>query len=203
MKIAIIGGSGRAGREISAELARRGHQVTAISRHPENAVQDAGVTAVAGDVKDAAALSALLAGHDVVVSAVMFADTDPAALVGAVRASGVARYLVVGGAGSLEVAPGQRLVDQPFFHAEWKPEALGGAAFLEALRAEPDLDWTFLSPSALFVPGERTGVFRLGDDQLLTAADGKSSISFEDYAVALVDELETPQRRRRRFTVGY
>ena len=86
MKIAIIGGSGRAGREISAELARRGHQVTAISRHPENAVQDAGVTAVAGDVKDAAALSALLAGHDVVVSAVMFADTDPAALVGAVRA---------------------------------------------------------------------------------------------------------------------
>ena len=110
---------------------------------------------------------------------------------------------MVGGAGSLEVAPGQRLVDQPFFHAEWKPEALGGAAFLEALRAEPDLDWTFLSPSALFVPGERTGVFRLGDDQLLTAADGKSSISFEDYAVALVDELETPQRRRRRFTVGY
>ena len=152
---------------------------------------------------DRAALARALEGVDAAVSAVKFLQSDPAVLIGAVKDAGVPRYLVVGGAGSLEVAPGQRLVDQPFFHAEWKPEALGGAAFLEALRAEPDLDWTFLSPSALFVPGERTGVFRLGDDQLLTAADGKSSISFEDYAVALVDELETPQRRRRRFTVGY
>ncbi|WIA55608.1 NAD(P)-dependent oxidoreductase [Sphingobium sp. WTD-1] len=203
MKIAIIGGSGRAGREISAELARRGHQVTAISRHPENAVQDAGITAVAGDVNDAAALSGLLAGHDAVVSAVMFADTDPASLVGAVRASGVARYLVVGGAGSLEVAPGVKLIDTPEFPEAYKAEAGRGGDFLAYLRGVADLDWTFLSPSALFFVGDRKGDFRLGTDQLLVDGEGNSSISYADYAIALADEIETPKHSRQRFTVGY
>ncbi len=203
MKIAIVGGTGRAGREISAELARRGHQVTAISRHPDQAVQDPAITAVAGDVRDAAALSAHLIGHDAVVSAVMFMDTDAASLVGAVRAAGVARYLVVGGAGSLEVAPGLALIDTPEFPAEYKAEAGRGAAFLSYLRGVQDIDWTFLSPSALFFVGPRTGSFRLGGDQLLVDGDGASSISYADYAIALADEIEQPRHSRARFTVGY
>jgi uncharacterized protein len=110
---------------------------------------------------------------------------------------------VVGGAGSLEVAPGRALVDTPTFPATARPEASKGRDFLNLLRGERDLDWTMLSPSALFAPGARTGKFRLGGDQLLTAADGKSSVSMEDYAIALLDEVEKPQHRRRRFTVGY
>lgn len=203
MKVAIIGGSGRAGREISAELARRGHQVTAISRHPENAVDADGVTAVAGDVNHADALADTIRGHDVVVSAVMFADTDPAALVGVVRASGVPRYLVVGGAGSLEVAPGVALIDTPEFPAEYKAEASRGADFLAYLRGVDDIDWTFLSPSAYFFVGDRKGSFRLGKDALLVDADGNSSISYADYAIALADEIEKPAHSRQRFTVGY
>ncbi|SEJ13596.1 hypothetical protein SAMN05518849_103100 [Sphingobium sp. AP50] len=203
MKVAIVGGSGRAGREISAELARRGHQVTAISRHPENAVEAEGVTAVAGDVNDGAALAETLRGHDAVVSAVMFSDTDPVSLVGVVRASGVPRYLVVGGAGSLEVAPGVPLITTPEFPEAYKAEAGKGADFLTYLRGVDDIDWTFLSPSAYFFVGDRKGSFRLGKDALLVDADGNSSISYADYAIALVDEIETPQHSKARFTVGY
>jgi putative NADH-flavin reductase len=114
----------------------------------------------------------------------------------------VKRYLVVGGAGSLEVAPGLRLVDTPEFPAEYKQEATKGGEFLGLLRQDQDLDWTFLSPAAVFGPGERTGRFRLGTDQLLVNETG-SSISYEDYAVALVDELENPKHSRARFTAGY
>ena len=203
MKVAIIGGTGRAGTEISAELARRGHQVTAISRHPENAVDADGINAVAGDVQHADALAETIGGHDVVVSAVMFADTDPAALVGVVRASGVPRYLVVGGAGSLEVAPGVPLITTPEFPEAYKVEAGRGADFLTYLRGVADLDWTFLSPSALFFVGDRKGSFRLGTDALLVDADGNSSISYADYATAMADEIENPQHNRTRFTVGY
>ncbi|MEC3911725.1 NAD(P)-dependent oxidoreductase [Sphingobium sp. CR2-8] len=203
MKVAIIGGTGRAGTEISAELVRRGHQVTAISRHPENAIDADGVTAVAGDVKDPAALEQVIRGHDVVVSAVMFSDTDPAALVGVVRASGVPRYLVVGGAGSLEVAPGVALFTTPDFPEAYKAEAAKGADFLTYLRGVEDIDWTFLSPSAYFFVGDRKGSFRLGKDALLVDADGNSSISYADYAIALVDEIENPQHSHARFTVGY
>jgi hypothetical protein len=156
-----------------------------------------------GDVMDQAELAKLLAGHDVAVSSVRFVDSDPARLIGAARESKVGRYLVVGGAGSLEVAPGVRLVTTPGFPVAYKAEAEKGAAFLDLLRAEKELNWTLLSPSALFAAGERTGKFRLGTDQLLTAADGKSSISFEDFAVALADEIERPVHIRRRFTVGY
>ena len=203
MKVAIIGGTGRAGTAISAELAQRGHQVTAISRHPENAVDADGVTAVAGDVGHPDALVAAISGHDVVVSAVMFSDTDPAALVGVVRESGVPRYLVVGGAASLDVAPGVPLLTTPDFPDAYKAEATKGAAFLDYLRGVDDIDWTFLSPSAYFFVGDRKGSFRLGKDELLVDADGNSSISYADYAIALVDEIETPQHSRARFTVGY
>ena len=185
MKVAIIGGTGRAGQEISAELARRGHQVTAIARHPEKAVQHAAITAVAGDVNHPEALVAAITGHDVVVSAVMFSDTDPASLVDVVRQSGVP------------------LISTPEFPKEYLPEASRGKAFLDYLRDVDDIDWTYVSPSVFFFVGPRTGSFRLGTDQLLSDADGKSSISFADYAIALVDEIETPRHSRQRFTVGY
>ena len=124
-------------------------------------------------------------------------------LIAAARDSKVGRYLVVGGAGSLEVAPGVRLVTTPGFPVQYKAEAEKGAAFLDLLARENALNWTFLSPSALFVAGERTGKFRLGTDQLLTGEGGKSWISFEDFAVALADEIEQPAHIRQRFTVGY
>ena len=202
MKVAVIGASGRGGSRIVDELARRGHQVTAIARNPEKIKAQAGVTAVAGDLFDAG-FAKLLAGHDAVVSAVHFLASDPRKLVEAVRASGAKRYLVMGGAGSLEVAPGVRLIDTPEFPAMYKDEAAKGAAFLDLLRGESALDWTFLSPPALIDAGTRTGKFRVGKDQLLVDAAGKSHISFEDFAVALVDEIERPQHSRQRFTVGY
>ncbi|OIO01583.1 MAG: 3-beta hydroxysteroid dehydrogenase [Desulfovibrionaceae bacterium CG1_02_65_16] len=200
--IALIGASGRVGSRILKELVNRGHRVTGIARHPDKIAQLPNVTAVRGDVFDKDGLAALLRGHDAVVSAVFFTASDPGLLIAAVRASGVKRYLVVGGAGSLEVAPGLRLIDSPDFPPEYKPEAAKGAEFLELLKGVDDLDWTFLSPSALFEPGERTGVFRLGGDQLLTNAQG-SRISMEDYAIAFADEVEKPAHVRQRFTVGY
>jgi len=203
MKIAVVGASGNAGSRIVAELSRRGHQVTAIARNPDRIAALPQVTAVQGDAHDQGALTDLLRGHDVAISSIHFLASDPAKLIGAAKASGVGRYLVVGGAGSLEVAPGVRLVTTPGFPAQYKAEAEKGAAFLDLLTLEKDLNWTFLSPSALFTGGERTGKFRLGTDQLLTAADGKSWISFEDFAVALADEIERPAHIRKRFTVGY
>jgi len=203
MRIAVTGASGRAGSRIAAELARRGHAVTAIARNSEKIASLPNVTARKGDLFDQAGMAALWAGHDAAVSSVHFLASDPAKLIAAARASGVGRYLVVGGAGSLEVAPGIALVTTSGFPAQYKPEAEKGAAFLDLLRREKELNWTFLSPSALFVEGERTGKFRLGTDQLLTAPDGKSWISFEDFAVALADEIERPANLRRRFTVGY
>ena len=201
-KIALIGASGNAGKRLLKELSDRGHQVTAIARSPEKIDALPGVTAVKGDVNDAAALAGLIAGHDAVISATRFVDTDFAAVTEALRGAGVARYLVVGGAASLEVAPGRRLLDQPEFPDAYREEATAGAAALDLLRGITDLDWTFLSPSAMFVPGARTGTFRLGKDTLLSTEAG-SSISFEDYAIAMVDELETPRHIRERFTVGY
>lgn len=201
-RVALIGASGNAGSRILQELSDRGHRVSAIARNTDNIPRLAGVTAVRGDAQDVEGLAALLRGHDVVVSSVHFTASDPARLIMAVRRSGVRRYLVVGGAGSLLVAPGKRLVDQPEFPAQYRDEALAGAAFLDLLRTVEDLEWTFVSPSALFVPGERTGSFRLGDDQLLVGPDG-SRISFEDFAIAMTDEIEKPAHIRRRFTVGY
>jgi putative NADH-flavin reductase len=203
MSIALIGATGHIGSRLLAELSTRGHAVTAIVRNPEKVPALPGVTAVKGDVFDQAGLATLLAGHDAVISAVHFSASDPAALIDAVKQAGVKRYLVVGGAGSLEVAPGVKLVDTPDFPAIYLDEARKGGAFLELLKQEPALDWTYLSPSALIQPGERTGKFRLGSDQLLVDADGKSTISTEDFAVALVDEVEKPAHSRKRFTVGY
>jgi len=207
MQVALVGATGNAGSRILAELVRRGHSVTAIVRDVARVPSAPGVTAKSGDVTDERGLLALLEGHDAAISAVHFVSCEPEKLVETVRASGVPRYLVVGGAGSLELAIGTiplglRLIDAPAFPDAWKQEAAAGCAFLDLLRSETELDWTFLSPSAMFVPGKRTSKFRLGGDQLLTNEYG-SSISLEDYAVALVNELETPSHSRKRFTVGY
>lgn len=202
MKIALIGASGNAGSRILAELSRRGHQVTAIARDTAKIATAPNVSPVAADIEETTTLSQVLEGHDAVVSSVHFSASDPDKLISAVEASGVRRYLVVGGAGSLEVAPGKMLIDTPGFPDQYRAESLAGVAFLDKLRANRLLDWTYLSPSALFTAGERTGKFRLGQDTLLSNDQG-SSISFEDYAIALVDELEQPRHVRRRFTVGY
>ncbi|TPK23012.1 NAD(P)-dependent oxidoreductase [Mesorhizobium sp. B2-5-9] len=200
--VALIGASGAVGSRILKELSDRGHTVTGIARSPEKIAALPGVTAKKGDVFDKEGLAELIRDHDAVISAVHFVDSDPDTLIAAVRASGVKRYLVVGGAGSLEVAPGKRLVDTAEFPAIYKAEAQKGADFLDKLKTVSDVDWTFLSPSAMFVSGERTGKFRVGKDTLL-ASDKGSSISFEDYAVAMVDEIEKPTHVRQRFTVGY
>jgi putative NADH-flavin reductase len=203
MNIALIGASGNIGSRIAAELSRRDHSVTAIVRNPEKVAKQPGVTAVAGDIHDGAALARQLAGHEAVISAVHFLATDLDVLISAVKQSDVKRWLVVGGAGSLEVAPGLKLVDAPNFPAAYKDEASRGGVFLDKLKTETSLDWSFLSPAALILPGERTGSFRLGRDQLLVDAKGESRISMEDYAIALVDELEKPAHIRQRFTVAY
>ena len=168
MKIAIAGAPGRAGSCITAELARRGHSVTGIVRNPDKIAKLPKVAAVKGDALDRAELAGLWAGHDAAVSSIHFVASDPEVLIGAARDSHVPRYLVVGGAGSLEVAPGVRLVTMPSFPAAYKAEAEKGAAFLDRLRQETALNWTFISPSALFVSGERTGKFRRDR----SAADG-------------------------------
>lgn len=202
MKIALIGATGNAGSRILTELSRRGHAVTAIARNPQKIPGLKGVTPRQADANDVAGLAAALKGHDVVISSVHFTASDPNRLIEAVQAAGVGRYLVVGGAGSLEVAPGVKLIDTPQFPAIYKAEAAAGGAFLDLLRQQISLNWTFLSPSAMFVAGQRTGKFRIGGDQLLTNEKG-SSISFEDYAVAMADEIEKPVHSRQRFTVGY
>src|SRR3954452_15981838 len=143
MKIAVIGASGNAGSRISAELARRGHSVTAIARHPEKIAAQANVTPTRGDVMDQAGLARLLAGHDAAISSVHFLASDPAKLIGAAKESKVGRYLVVGGGGSLAVAPGVRLVTTPFFPPQFKAEAEKGVAFLDLITLAKDLNLTF------------------------------------------------------------
>jgi len=202
--IAILGITGRAGSRIATELLQRGHTVTGIARNVADVAPRDGLTVKPGDATKADTLAPLLHGHDAVVSATRFdGGSDAATVVAAAKQAGVPRLLVVGGAGSLEVAPGVAVVDTPGFPAAYKAEALAGRAFLNTLRDEKDLNWTFLSPSALFEPGERTGTFRLGGDQLLADAAGASRITMEDYAIALVDEIESPRHSRQRFTVGY
>jgi uncharacterized protein len=203
MNVALIGPTGTVGSRLLAELLRRGHDVTGIARDPEGLPAQPRLTVKRGDANDEDGLAALLRGHDAVISAGRFVSVNPRALVAAVRKAGVPRLLVVGGAGSLEVAPGVPLMDTPDFPAAYKPEALAGREFLHVLRGERELQWTFLSPSAIFEPGERTGTFRLGTDQLLIGADGESRISLEDFAIAMVDELERPRHPQQRFTVGY
>jgi hypothetical protein len=202
-KIAIIGATGRAGSQLLEEALRRGHRVTAIARDTSKIGQRAGVVSQNVDALDSAALQAAVAGHDVVISAAHFTTLPASAVIGPVKRAGVNRLLVVGGAGSLLLPDGTRVIDSQGFPAEYKAEAGAGAEFLEKLRQEQDLDWTFLSPSAEFVEGQRTGKFRIGKDDLLVSSEGRSWITFADYAIAMLDEVQAPKHIRQRFTVGY
>ena len=203
MKIAVLGATGHVGSPIVAEALRRSHSVTGIVREPWRHEGRQHLLFIKGDANEPQEIAPLLAEHDVVVSAVPFRNSRPALLIDAVRRSRVKRYLVVGGAGSLQIADGTLLVDSPDFPEFVREEATGGKVFLDVLRTVDDLDWTMLSPSALITSGDRTGTFRLGEDTLLTSAAGKSWISYDDYAIALIDEIESPRHVRRRFTVGY
>jgi hypothetical protein len=203
MRVALIGATGNAGSRILAELSQRGHQVTAVVRHPERVPRLDGVIAKKGDANRVDDLAPVLEGHDVVVSSVHFLDGHADKLIDAVRQARVSRYVVVGGAGSLDNGKGVKLIDAGGVPEPYRAESRAGCVFLDLLLQTDDLDWTFLSPSAQFVAGERTGVFRLGTDTALRNANGRSWISYEDYAVALVDEIEKPRHSRRRFTVGY
>ncbi|WP_137895507.1 NAD(P)-dependent oxidoreductase [Ramlibacter sp. 2FC] len=212
MNIALIGASGFIGSALLAEALDRGHRVTALVGRPERLTPHPQLKAVKTDVLDQATLAGQLRGHDAVLSAFSgHAQPDVLgyylqgfrAILEATRAAGAPRLLVVGGAGSLEVAPGVQLLDTPDFPAAYKASAEGARQALNLLRAETALDWTLLSPSAEIAPGERTGQFRLGTDQLLSDAGGNSRISVQDYAWAMLDEIERPAHSRRRFTVGY
>ncbi|MFC9095267.1 NAD(P)-dependent oxidoreductase [Streptomyces sp. NPDC002387] len=211
MKIVLFGATGMVGSRIAAEAARRGHRVTAVSRSGGSPVP--GVTAAAADASNVAKASALMSGADAVANACAPPrdGSDPKgpfltlnnSLVQGARDAGVRRFVVVGGAGSLEVAPGQELCDQPGFPKELLPEALAHRAVLEYYRTVDDLEWTYVSPAAEIAPGERTGRFRSDDDGLLTDVYGNSRISAEDFAVAFVDELEQETHPRARMSVAY
>jgi uncharacterized protein len=203
MRVALIGATGRVGSRILAEALARGHRVTALARRPDHLQSHPQLWARRANVKHCRRLARLLADHDTVISSVPFLSMDARILIDAVKRARVQRFLVVGGAGSLEVAPGVQLVDSPSFPVEYRPEALAGRDLLDLLRNERELAWTFLSPSAVFAPGARTGKFRVGADELLVTVDGESRISFEDYAIAMLDEMERPRHIRERFTVGY
>lgn len=210
MKILLVGGSGTIGSRILAEAVKRGHTVTTVTRDPSKVATQAGVTAVKGDALDPNSLAEVAKGHDAVVSA-SSPGNDPAKVVDAARAhvtalpkAGVKRLVVVGGAGNLEVAPGVHLVDTPEFPAAWKQIALTHRDALGVYRKEAGaLEWTYFSPAALIEPGERTGKFRTGSNKLITDDKGLSRISAEDYAIALMDELETPKHVRGQFTAAY
>ncbi|MDO7897198.1 NAD(P)-dependent oxidoreductase [Pseudomonas citrulli] len=202
-KIAIIGATGRAGSQLLEEALRRGHSVTAIARNTASIGDRPGVVSQPLDVLDSEALTAAVAGHDAVISAAHFASVPADKIIAPLKAAGVKRLLVVGGAGSLLLPDNTRVIDSDGFPAEYLAEASAGALFLDVLRKEQDLDWTFLSPSAEFVETERTGQFRVGKDHLLFDEAGRSWISFADYAIAMIDEVQTPRFSRTRFTVGY
>ncbi|MDZ4765449.1 MAG: NAD(P)-dependent oxidoreductase [Chloroflexota bacterium] len=210
MKLIVFGASGMIGNRIVNEALAREHQVTAVVRDlAKIAITHPNLTVVKGDAHDADHVAQLVAGHDAVVVSVIDRsdpETPPRAahaVIAGLKRAGLKRVVIVGGAASLEVAPGVRLLDNPEFPAPYKPEAAAMAEVLAIYRAENDLDWTYISPSMSIEPGERTGKFRLGGDQLLTDAQGNSAISTEDFALALIDEVEHPRHLRQRFTVGY
>lgn len=213
MKVALIGASGNVGSAIRDEALSRGHQVTAIVRHPEKiTVKNKNLTVVKGDVLEGK-VDALVKGHDAVISAYNPGWANPniapdttkayAAIIAGVKKAGVKRLLVVGGAGSLEASPGVQVIDTMQVPDLIKGAILALREVLYTLRKEKDLDWVFLSPAATLAPGERTGKFRLGKDQVVKDKNGDSKISVPDYAVAMVDELEKPKHSRERFTLGY
>jgi uncharacterized protein len=216
MKLVIFGATGNIGSRIAQEALNRGHEVTGVVRDP-GAVEspDPRIRLVKGDATRADDVARAAKGADAVVSAISprpnarglpapSLQANARALIDGLRSAGVKRVLYVGGASSLEVAPGQALADQPDFPAIYRDEAREGREALAVWRNEADgLDWTYLSPAIEIGPGKRTGKYRTTDDRILADSAGKSFISFDDYAVALLDELERPHHIGRRFGVAY
>ena len=213
MQIALIGATGFVGSPVLVELLSRGHQVTVLARNPAKLPAQPNLTVVAADALDAAQVAQAVTGHDAVVSAYNPGWTEPkiydlflqgsAAIVDGVKRAGLKRLLVVGGAGSLFVAPGVQLVDTPPFPAEYKQGALAAREALNQLKLETSLDWSFVSPPIGLAPGARTGQYRTGLDDLLPGVgEAPAGISVADLAVAIVDELETPRHLQKRFTVA-
>jgi len=201
MKVALIGATGKAGSRVLTELLERGHAVTAIVRNADRVPASDKVTARAVD-GSREQIAEAARGHDAVISSARFIDLLPEILLPAILDSGVRRYLVVGGAGSLVHADGIEEVDQPRFPEAGKPNSRKGKELLEGLR-QTNLDWTYISPSRTFKAGERTGKFRYGKDEMLMTPEGPSWISYEDMAVAIVDALEGSKHLRERITIGY
>ena len=213
MKLVIIGANGKIGSRIALEAISRGHQVTGISRHPDGGIENKQIRWIQADVLQTEELTSALVGQDAVISAFgidwqnpdsyhLFNDVAHS-IIKAARKSGVKRIINVGGAGSLEVAPGVQLVDTDSFPEMWRQGANEQRKSLEIFRAEKKLDWTFFSPAIMIEPGPKTGRFRLGKDSPVFDEKGNSSISYDDYASALIDELEHPAFIRQRFTIGY
>ncbi|WP_207425254.1 NAD(P)-dependent oxidoreductase [Pedobacter sp. SYSU D00535] len=217
MKIALIGASGFVGSAILKEASERGHQVTAISRNPKeiNATLS-NVTAVQADIFKAEELVEVLRGHDAVISAYNPGWSNPniykeflqgyASIQDAVKQSGVKRFIVIGGAGSLEIAPGVQAVDQPDFPAAIKPGATAARDYLNILKEEKELEWTFFSPAFEMhqgTSGVRRGTYRKGLDNPVFDEEGRSVLSVEDLALAIIDELEQGNHIRQRFTAAY
>ena len=207
MKVVVYGATGKSGSRILTELTSRGHQVVAVARN--TASLPASVEAVQDDLSDVAKIASIIKGADAVVSAYAppMDDTDQVIgvterQVAAIEKNGGPRLIVVGGAASLEVAPGVTLLASGHLPAEWVPIATSHSKVLDLLKTT-SIDWTYFSPAAFFEPGERTGKFRLGTDTLIADENHQSRISLEDYAIALVDELEVPKHHRARFTIGY
>lgn len=216
MKIALVGASGFVGSAVLEELLSRGHAVTALVRRAGRLPEAARLQQTVADAEQPDAVAAAVRGHDAVISAFnpgwghpdLYARFLAGArgIVAGTRQAGVPRLLVVGGAGSLYVAPGVQLVDTPEFAALVPPSVLPGAKAardaLTDLRAETVLDWVFLSPPGQLQPGERSGRYRLGEESLLMDGAAPAGISVRDLAVAIVDEIETPRHHRTRFTVA-
>jgi putative NADH-flavin reductase len=207
MNVVLYGATGNSGSRILTELVSRGHLVTAIAR--DTSKIPAEIKAKQDDLSDVDTITALISGSDAVISAYNPPTDDTDALIGvterqiaAVRQAGDVRLIVVGGAGSLEVAPGVTLLASGHLPAPYVPIAESHGKALELLKSS-DINWTYLSPAAFFQPGERTGKFRLGTNELISGTDHQSRISMEDYAIAIVDELEKAAHERSRFSIGY
>jgi len=209
MNVAIIGASGFIGSAILKEALDRGHTVTAIVRNPEKiTIEHPQLTVKQGDVTDADHVADLVAGNEAVISAYNSYDADTYlkaihAIISGTKKAGIKRLLAVSGAGSLEIEPGVQLLDTPEFPAEWKGGASATRDAFYVIKQQDDLDWTVLSPAMMIEPGERTGKFRLGTDQVVADENGDSKISTADYAVAMINELENPAHIKQRFTLAY
>jgi hypothetical protein len=212
MFIALFGVGGRVGSRIAQEALSRGYSVTGVYHQTGKGPLDRERLLLRpGNVMDPVKVAEIVEGNDAVVSAVGptrasapdFLANSVRSLLAGLKMSGVRRLVVVGGAGSLEVTPGLPLMDSPDFPPAWREIALAHRDALEVLKPEREIDWTYISPAAQFEPGERRGHYRVDGDKLVVDGEGESHISMEDYAIAVVDELEHPRFLKQRMAVGW